>query len=131
MMSGSIAPSAAALTGFAGTRSVNHCASPGAVAGAALPAVADCRSPSATDGSMSRRARIGAAMMVASIAAEIASAAKTIRLRMPSRVSERSSVIETMPTDQARDHQRDDRHANGIDENDADRLDESNQGEQP
>ena len=96
-MSGSIAPSAADLMGFAGTRSMNHCATPGA-AGGAVAVAADCGlSPSAIDASMSRRVRIGAATIVAHTAADNARPRNTTRLRTPSRVSERSSPIETMP----------------------------------
>ncbi len=71
-MRGSIAPSAAARTGFAGTRSINHCAKPGIRRTLSAVAVAVCDalacSAACAPGSMSKRPRIGGASRAAKIA---------------------------------------------------------------
>ena len=85
-MSGSIAPSDAAFTGFAGTRSTIHCPMPGQVFAPSIAAPADCaafaRRLAAAAGSTWIIARIGGP---ASSATTIATASSAMNTRSPSR----------------------------------------------
>src|SRR5512133_2574129 len=85
VMSGSIAPSAMAFTGFNGTRSMNHCEIVGIVPGGAPAVLAVARSASTAAGSSVMRAISGAPTTMAITAAITVATTKNVMARPPSR----------------------------------------------